>query len=386
MQLHLTTTHIRALVETTAADLCDEGKIDARQRKAVSNINGHSSATVDKYYMKRSRKHDVQHGKKMFEVLSANKPFMNDRYNLNQTESSDNDDNDIYDRYNSNQDESSDNNIDDRCTWNLSDEGKIDARPRKAVSNINGHRSATVDKYYMKRSRKHDVEHEKKMFEVLSANKPFVNDRYDSNQTQSSDNDDNDIYDRYNSNQDESSDNNIDDRCNWNLSDEGRIDARQRQKKIFEVFSANKPYMNDRNNKNESESSDNDPIIKWDFGSSTNNQPLTGKKLFIENNNMWGRLHPQYAADTQRIKWSDQEKNYIRRWLENAGQGSSQHRVKDLLNHIRKDEHARAIFHVNHIVDGTRLRHGIRTVEDEESNMVKNPYNYNKAIYYDRIP
>jgi hypothetical protein len=263
---------------------------------------------------------------------------MNDRYDSNQTQSSDNDDNDIYDRYNSNQDESSDNNIDDRCNWNLSDEGKIDARQRKAVSNINGHSSATVDKYYMKRSRKHDVEHGKKMFEVLSANKPFMNDRYDSNQTQSSDNDDNDIYDRYNSNQDESS--------------------------------------------------DNDPIIKWDFGSSANNQPLTGKKKFIENNNMWGRLHPQYAADTQRIKWSDQEKNYIRRWLENAGQGSSQHRVKDLLDHIRKDEHARAIFHVNHIVDGTRLRHGIRTVEDEESNMVKNDnknYNYNKAIYYDRI-
>ena len=238
MQLHLTTTHIRALVETTATDLCDEGKIDARQRKAVSNINGHSSATVDKYYMKRSRKHDVEHGKKMFEVPSANKPFMNDRYISNQTRSSDNDDND-------------------------------------------------------------------------------------------------DIYDRYNSNQDESS--------------------------------------------------DNDPIIEWDFGSSTKNQPFTGKKVCVENNNMWGRLHPQYAADTQRIKWSDQEKNYIRRWLENAGQGSSQHRVKDLLDHIRKDEHARAIFHVNHIVDGTRLRHGIRTVEDDESNMVKNPYNYNKAIYYDPI-
>jgi hypothetical protein len=240
----------------------------------------------------------------------------------------------------------------------------------------------------MKRSRKHDVEHGKKMFEVLSTNKPFMNDRYNLNQTESSDNNDNDIYDRYNSNQDESSDNKIDDRCHWNLSDEDKIDARQRQKNMLEVLSANKPCMNDRYNWNEDESSDNDPIIKWDFGSTTNNQSRTGKKVFIENNNMWGRLHPQYAADTQRIKWSDQEKYYIRRWLDNAGQGSSQHRVKDLLDHIRKDEHARAIFHVNHIVDGTRLRHGIRTVEDEESNMVKNDnknYNYNKAIYYDRI-
>ena len=46
--MHITTTNIRKLVETTAEDMCDEGVIDAKQRKAVSNINGHSSATVDK--------------------------------------------------------------------------------------------------------------------------------------------------------------------------------------------------------------------------------------------------------------------------------------------------------------------------------------------------
>jgi hypothetical protein len=36
------------LVETTAEDMCDEGIINIKERKAVSNINGHSSATVNK--------------------------------------------------------------------------------------------------------------------------------------------------------------------------------------------------------------------------------------------------------------------------------------------------------------------------------------------------
>lgn len=45
----MTTTGIRKLIETTAADLHDEGVIDAKERTAIANINGHQGATVEKY-------------------------------------------------------------------------------------------------------------------------------------------------------------------------------------------------------------------------------------------------------------------------------------------------------------------------------------------------
>ena len=83
--MHLTTTNIRKLVETTAEDMCDTGKIGAVERKAVSNINGHSSETCQKYYIKKARKHDAQHGQKMFDIIEQerqvkNNPIMSDNW------------------------------------------------------------------------------------------------------------------------------------------------------------------------------------------------------------------------------------------------------------------------------------------------------------------
>jgi hypothetical protein len=262
--MHITTTHIRALVETTAADMCDEGKIDARQRKAISNINGHSSTTVDKYYMKRSRKHDVEHGKKMFEVLSANDNAFKWKHN--------------------------DNSYD----WNQVE--------TTYTNNDNCYDCNQVGTTYSNNDNSYDWNHA----ETTNTNQYTNNNSYDWNQ-------------------------NI-------------------------------------------------------YGSpSKQAQARTDKEVSTKNGHLWGSLHPELKTDSKRVAWSIQEINYIRSWMKEVGQYLRQNRVKRLLDHIRKDDYAKTIFHVNHIVDGERLRHGIRIVERGNKDNNNNNNNSNNAIYYDPI-
>ena len=50
----ITTTMIRTLVETEADDAQDAGDITPKQKAAVHFINGHSSTTAKRYYVKKS--------------------------------------------------------------------------------------------------------------------------------------------------------------------------------------------------------------------------------------------------------------------------------------------------------------------------------------------
>jgi hypothetical protein len=53
--LHVTTTNIRSLVETTAHNAMLEGTITSKERNAIQMINGHSSKTTEDYYHKHDR-------------------------------------------------------------------------------------------------------------------------------------------------------------------------------------------------------------------------------------------------------------------------------------------------------------------------------------------
>jgi hypothetical protein len=63
LQLHITTTTIRAIVETAAEDALKKGIIDGIKRAAISNVNGHSGATTQRHYVKNSRISDVHDGR-----------------------------------------------------------------------------------------------------------------------------------------------------------------------------------------------------------------------------------------------------------------------------------------------------------------------------------
>jgi hypothetical protein len=69
LSLHITSNTIRSLVETSTDELCLKGVINKTAKAAVANINGHNSATVKKYYLKRHRGEDVSNSRKVFKKL-----------------------------------------------------------------------------------------------------------------------------------------------------------------------------------------------------------------------------------------------------------------------------------------------------------------------------
>jgi hypothetical protein len=70
--LHITTTRIRAIVETASEQLHEDGDITGADRSSILNINGHSGATADKYYVKKTRMGDVQNAQHVFDKLLPN--------------------------------------------------------------------------------------------------------------------------------------------------------------------------------------------------------------------------------------------------------------------------------------------------------------------------
>ena len=71
LNLHITITTIRSVVETEMSGAHDRGEISTTERTALMNLNGHSSAITKDYYVRRDRQKDVQHAVSAFSVLSA---------------------------------------------------------------------------------------------------------------------------------------------------------------------------------------------------------------------------------------------------------------------------------------------------------------------------
>lgn len=67
--LHITTTAIRSLVETSMSELHDKGVISGQQMQSVQAINGHTSAVANDYYVHKARGADVAHARKAFEYI-----------------------------------------------------------------------------------------------------------------------------------------------------------------------------------------------------------------------------------------------------------------------------------------------------------------------------
>lgn len=69
LQLHITTTAIRSLVETTMDAMHVQGRITNEQRASIHAINGHSGATTKDYYIQKVRGNDVQHAREAFQAM-----------------------------------------------------------------------------------------------------------------------------------------------------------------------------------------------------------------------------------------------------------------------------------------------------------------------------
>jgi hypothetical protein len=72
--LHITPTRIRSIVETAAEEMFRAGEISLKTRKSVEAINGHTSATVQNYYLQMDRAADV-HSARSFFAQAAEDPI-----------------------------------------------------------------------------------------------------------------------------------------------------------------------------------------------------------------------------------------------------------------------------------------------------------------------
>jgi hypothetical protein len=64
--LHITTTAVRSLVETSMSEMHDEGRITNHRNLSVQAINGHTSKVVKEYYVHKERRNDVLRSRDAF--------------------------------------------------------------------------------------------------------------------------------------------------------------------------------------------------------------------------------------------------------------------------------------------------------------------------------
>jgi hypothetical protein len=69
LSLKITSTRIRAIVETNFQDLVENGSISSLQKHAISNVNGHDGATTRDYYLKRRRCSDAKNASDAFDIF-----------------------------------------------------------------------------------------------------------------------------------------------------------------------------------------------------------------------------------------------------------------------------------------------------------------------------
>ncbi len=83
----------------------------------------------------------------------------------------------------------------------------------------------------------------------------------------------------------------------------------------------------------------------------------------------WGTAHPSFNKSTlmnKRVKWSNNEVNYIRNWISMQPNPNESNRVSKCLRHIKNDPKAMPLFHMNHILNSGGLRSGFdRAFESE---------------------
>ena len=67
--IHLTVNGVRKLVESTAANMYEDGLIDLQTRNAVSVVSGHSGKEAEKTYVKRRRQKDSESASRLFNLM-----------------------------------------------------------------------------------------------------------------------------------------------------------------------------------------------------------------------------------------------------------------------------------------------------------------------------
>jgi len=216
--------------------------------------------------------------------------------------------------------------------------GDATAVEHAGVSNINGHSSATVATYYLLQDRKKDVYNSRNAFAILTNSKSSV--------------------------EPDNSDDNMD---TWNDEDNGptaehlhspAVDQAQEQ-----VRGASSSVIPPADHVVVTPTPAHHTQASPSRQTTDFQQNFAARMALIRNPHQpanWGVDHPHKKPG--KAPWTEAEKAYVGLWVEEHAEkhGEEAQNVAQCLKFIRHDPHAIRIFHANHVVDCTRLRHGWR--------------------------
>ena len=219
----------------------------------------------------------------------------------------------------------------------LHEEGKINTVQRNAIMNLNGHSSRITKDYYIRKDRAKDVANAFVAFKALLPAPDQQPPHVERKRSRI-------IYDTDSNDEDEDHD---DDYANANAAT------------VRDVVYAAPTVVPDT------------PRVVLNSLAFTplviNPPPAAAVRLSINEPQIRSESSPTPKSSEKRVRWTDEEINYVGRWCKNAlaqNPTFSNNLVARCLHHIHGNSAALSIFHEHHILNSGRLKHGFDTYKE----------------------
>jgi hypothetical protein len=317
LNISITTTNIRSLVETETETLYRNGMISKSERSAISFINGHTSQTTNDYYVRENMNQHVDQARNVFSYIS------NKETNLLLNQNDDSDQN-----YNMNK-------------INILSSSSLDPPPPMIIQ------KTIADKNY-----NNNLQQPLMMCDYSNDNNYYI-DNYmeidaNNNNISSTSPLSNDTSTKYHQHD-----------C-INTKESSCSGSSTLPKTNFKISIVD----NNFSNYNIRGLTDKAVSNNYSSTSTSNNfnsyhSPTTTVAPIEYSVRKWGENHPEFGmknGPNERAEWSQAEKNYLIPLAKQLSRISSSNLMARCLKHIKNDPLATPIFHKRHITDSGRLK------------------------------
>jgi hypothetical protein len=335
LNISITTTNIRSLVETETETLFRNGMISKSERSAISLINGHTSQTTNDYYVRENMTQNVDQARNVFSYISNKGTNLLNQNNVEMDDSSDQ-------KYNMNK-------------INISSSSTLDYPSpmiNQSIADNNFNNSLDDDNnyyndYYMEIDDNHNnissTSNDNNY--IACSNSPLFSSDTSTKYHQ---------HDCINT-KESCSDSSSLPKPNFKISIDNNLSS-NKNKRLTDKAKDN----NTTNNFNSYFS----PTLL-----STSTVPVQNVEYSVRK---WGENHPEFEmknGPNERAEWSQAEKNYLIPLAEQLSSISSSNLMARCLKHIKNDPLATPIFHKRHIMDSGRLNSCWKTYQKKKKDL-----------------
>jgi hypothetical protein len=336
LNISITTTNIRSLVETETETLFRNGIISKSERSAISLINGHTSQTTNDYYVRENMTQNVDQARNVFSYISNKGTNLLNQNNVEIDDSSDQ-------NYNMNKINISSSSLDpapSMINQSIADNNFNNSLQQPVMMCDYSNDNNNYNDYYME----------------IDAN---------NNNISSTFNDNNYIACSTSSlSSDTSTKNHQHDCINTKESYSGTSSL---PKPNFKICIDNN-FSNNNIRRLTDKSIDNNSYYSPTF-LTTSTAPIKNVEYSVRK---WGENHPEFEMKNglnERAEFSQAEKNYLIPLAIQLSSISSSNLMARCLKHIKNDPLATPIFHKRHIMDSGRLQSCWKTYKKNKNDL-----------------